>query len=119
MFLCMIKKPKSKICSSVICRLKYLRVARPCRSTIREAKAHSERKLSKEASYNKKIFRYMESKCKIKEVMGPLLSENGETLTEDKEQKGPMPILPPFLPPRREQAQLLIVVGRSGARAAG
>lgn len=55
--------------------------------SIRESKAHRELKLPRQSCNNNKIifFRYVRNKCKIKEATGPLLGNNVEALSEDKD----------------------------------
>uniref|UniRef100_A0A674ICA9 Reverse transcriptase domain-containing protein n=4 Tax=Terrapene triunguis TaxID=2587831 RepID=A0A674ICA9_9SAUR len=64
----------------------YRQTTQECRGKIRKAKAQNELKLAKGIKGNKKTFyQYIRSKRKTKDRVGPLLSEEGETVTGNLE----------------------------------
>uniref|UniRef100_A0A8C3H5H4 Reverse transcriptase domain-containing protein n=1 Tax=Chrysemys picta bellii TaxID=8478 RepID=A0A8C3H5H4_CHRPI len=67
-------------------REEYKNIAQACRSEIRKAKSHLELQLARDVKSNKKgFYRYVSSKKKVKESVGPLLNEGGNLVTEDVE----------------------------------
>ncbi|CAM4356191.1 unnamed protein product [Caretta caretta] len=67
-------------------REEYKNIALACRSEIMKAKSHLELQLARDVKSNKKgFFRYVSSKKKVKESVGPLLNEGGNLVTEDVE----------------------------------
>lgn len=64
----------------------YKNVVRDCRDATRKAKAHLELNLAKEIKDNKKgFFKYVNSKRKARENVGPILSEGGALVIGDAE----------------------------------
>ncbi|XP_065440587.1 mitoferrin-1 isoform X1 [Chrysemys picta bellii] len=64
----------------------YRQTTQECRGKIRKAKAQNELKLATGIKGNKKTFyQYIRSKRKTKDRVGPLLSEEGETVTGNLE----------------------------------
>ncbi|GAB0206434.1 mitochondrial enolase superfamily member 1 [Grus japonensis] len=64
----------------------YRNVVRVCRDTTRKAKAQLELNLAKDVKDNKKgFFKYISSKRKTRENVGPLLNEMGALVMEDTE----------------------------------
>ncbi|GAB0207550.1 mitochondrial enolase superfamily member 1 [Grus japonensis] len=64
----------------------YRNVVRACRDATRKAKAHLELKLARDVKDNKKgFFKYINSKRKTRENVGPLLNEVGALVMEDTE----------------------------------
>ncbi|XP_050791465.1 uncharacterized protein LOC127040991 [Gopherus flavomarginatus] len=64
----------------------YRKITQECRGKIRKAKAQNELKLAMGIKGNKKTFyQYIRSKRKTKDRVGPLLNEDGETVTGDLE----------------------------------
>jgi len=64
----------------------YRNVVRACRDAKRKAKAHLEMKLARDVKNNKKgFFKYINSKRKTRDNVGPLLNEVGVLVTEDAE----------------------------------
>ncbi|XP_074451776.1 uncharacterized protein LOC141746694 [Larus michahellis] len=64
----------------------YRNATRACRDETREAKAALELNLARDVKLNKKgFYKYIGSKRKTREVVGPLLNETGATVTEDAE----------------------------------
>ncbi|GAB0206992.1 mitochondrial enolase superfamily member 1 [Grus japonensis] len=64
----------------------YRDVVRECRDAMRKAKAPLKLSLAKDVKDNKKgFFKYMSSKRKTRENVGPLLNEVGALVTEDTE----------------------------------
>ena len=64
----------------------YKNVVRDCRDATRKVKAHLELNLAKEIKNNKKGFiKYVNSKRKARENVGPILSEGGALVTGDAE----------------------------------
>jgi len=64
----------------------YRNVVRTCREATRKANAHLELNLTRDIRDNKKgFFKYISSKQKTKENVGPLLNEVGVLVTEDTE----------------------------------
>ncbi|GAB0188533.1 mitochondrial enolase superfamily member 1 [Grus japonensis] len=64
----------------------YRNVVRVCRDATRKAKAHLELNLARDVKENKKgFFKYISSKRKNRENVGPLLNEVGALVTEDTE----------------------------------
>ncbi|XP_075779238.1 uncharacterized protein LOC142827520 [Pelodiscus sinensis] len=64
----------------------YRQATRECRGKIRKAKAQNEIKLATGIKGNKKTFyKYIKSKRKTKDRVGPLLSEEGEAVTGNLE----------------------------------
>ena len=62
----------------------YGNVVRACRDAMRKAKAHLELKLARDVKNNKKgFFKYISSKRKARDNVGPLLNEAGVLVTED------------------------------------
>ncbi|CAM4640609.1 unnamed protein product [Lepidochelys kempii] len=67
-------------------REEYKNIAQACSSEIRKTKSHLELQLARDIKSNKKgFFRYVSSKNKVKESVGPLLNEGGNLVTEDVE----------------------------------
>jgi len=61
-------------------------VVRACRDATKKAKAHLELKLARDVKNNKKgFFKYISSKRKTRDNVGPLLNEAGVLVTEDAE----------------------------------
>jgi len=61
-------------------------VVRACRDATRKAKVHLELNLPRDVKDNSKgFFKYISSKRKTRENVGPLLNEVGVLLTEDAE----------------------------------
>ncbi|GAB0182178.1 mitochondrial enolase superfamily member 1 [Grus japonensis] len=64
----------------------YMNPVRVCRDAVRKAKAHSELNLARIVKDNKKgFFKYISSKRKTRENVGPLLNEVGALVMEDTE----------------------------------
>jgi len=64
----------------------YRCVVRACRDATRKAKAHLEMRLAKEIKDNKKgFFKYVNSKRKTRDNVGPLLNEGGVLVMGDAE----------------------------------
>jgi len=64
----------------------YRNVVRACREAMRKAKVHLELNLARDVKDNKKgFFKYINSKRKTKENVGPLLNEVGALVTENTE----------------------------------
>ncbi|GAB0202599.1 mitochondrial enolase superfamily member 1 [Grus japonensis] len=64
----------------------YRDVVRVCKVATRKGKAHMELKLARDVKDNKKgFFKYISSKRKTRENVGPLLNEVGALVTEDTE----------------------------------
>ncbi|GAB0183976.1 mitochondrial enolase superfamily member 1 [Grus japonensis] len=64
----------------------YRNVVRVCRNATRKARAHLELNLSGDVKDNKKgFFKYISSKRKTRENVGPLLNEMGALVMEDTE----------------------------------
>jgi len=64
----------------------YRNVVKACRDATRKAKAHLELNLARDGEHNKKsFFKYISSKQKTRENVGPLLNEVGVMVTEDAE----------------------------------
>ncbi|GAB0203352.1 hypothetical protein GRJ2_002800800 [Grus japonensis] len=64
----------------------YRNVVRECKNATRKAKAPLELKLARDVKDKKKgFFKYMNSKRKTRENVGPLLNEVGALVTEDTE----------------------------------
>ena len=64
----------------------YRKVVRVCREATRKAKAHLELNLTRDVKDNKKgFFKYISSKWKTRENVGPLLKEGGDLVMEDTE----------------------------------
>jgi len=64
----------------------YRKVVRACRDAMRKAKAHLELNLARDVEDNKKgFFKYISSKRKTRENVGPLLDEMGALVTEEAE----------------------------------
>ena len=64
----------------------YRSVVRACRDVMRKAKAHLEMKLAKEIKDNMEFFfKYVKSKRKTRDNVGPLLNEGGVLVTGDAE----------------------------------
>ncbi|GAB0208125.1 mitochondrial enolase superfamily member 1 [Grus japonensis] len=64
----------------------YRDVVRECRDAMRKAKAHLELNVARDVKDNKKgFFKYISSKRKTRENVGPLLNEVGALVTEDTE----------------------------------
>jgi len=62
----------------------YRNIVRACREATRKAKAHPELNLARNVKDNKKGFlKYISSKQKSRENVGPLLNEVGSMVTED------------------------------------
>ena len=62
-------------------------IVRACRIAVRKAKAHLVLNLVREIKDKKKdFFKYVSSKRKTRENVGPLLNETDAALTEDTEQ---------------------------------
>ncbi|CAM5119753.1 unnamed protein product [Natator depressus] len=69
-----------------VTREEYNIIAQACRSEIRKAKSHLELQLARDVKSNKKgFFKYVSSKKKVKESVGPLLNGVGNLVTEDVE----------------------------------
>jgi len=72
----------------------YRNVVRACRDATRKAKAHLELKLARDVKNNKKgFFKYISSKWKARDHVGPLLNEVGALVTEDAEKAELLPSL--------------------------
>jgi len=63
----------------------YRNVARVCRDATRKAKAHMELKLARDVRNDTKGFKYISSKRKARDNVGPLLNEASVLLMEDAE----------------------------------
>jgi len=64
----------------------YKNVVRACRDVTRKAKTHLELELARDVKNNKKgFFKYISSKRKARDNVGPLLNEVGVLVTEDAE----------------------------------
>ncbi|GAB0182598.1 mitochondrial enolase superfamily member 1 [Grus japonensis] len=64
----------------------YRNIVRVCRNATRKAKAHLELNLARDVKDNKKgFFKYISSKRKTRENVGPLLNEVGALVMEDTE----------------------------------
>jgi len=64
----------------------YRNIVRACRDATRKVKAHLELNLARDVRNNKKgFFKYISSKQKARDNMGPLLNEVGVLVTEDAE----------------------------------
>ncbi|GAB0208111.1 mitochondrial enolase superfamily member 1 [Grus japonensis] len=64
----------------------YRDVVRECRDAMRKAKAHLELNVARDVKDNKKgFFKYISSKRKTRENVGPLPNEVGALVTEDTE----------------------------------
>ena len=63
----------------------YRSVVRACREVTRKIKAHLELKLAKETKDNMKVFKYVNSKRKTRDNVGPLLNEGGVLVMGDAE----------------------------------
>jgi len=64
----------------------YRNVVRACRDATRKAKAHLELSLARDVKNNKKgFFKYISSKRKSRDNVGPLLNEAGVLVMEDAE----------------------------------
>ena len=64
----------------------YRSVVRVCRDATRKAKAHLEMRLAKEIKDDKKVFfKYVNSKRKTRDNVGPLLNEGGVLVMGDAE----------------------------------
>ncbi|GAB0184039.1 mitochondrial enolase superfamily member 1 [Grus japonensis] len=64
----------------------YRNIVRVCRDATRKTKAHLELNLARDVKDNKKgFFKYISSKRKTRENVGPLLNEVGALVTEDTE----------------------------------
>jgi len=63
----------------------YRNIVRACREAMRKAEAHLELNLARNMKDNKGIFRYLSSKWKTRENVGPLLNKVGALLMEDAE----------------------------------
>ena len=64
----------------------YKNVVRVCMDATRKAKAWLELKLARDVKDNKKgFYKYVNSKRKTRENVGPLLNEAGALVTEDTE----------------------------------
>jgi len=64
----------------------YRNVVKACRDATRKAKAHLELNLARDVKDNKKsFFKYISSKWKTRDNVGPLLKEVGALVTEDAE----------------------------------
>ncbi|GAB0209615.1 hypothetical protein GRJ2_003427200 [Grus japonensis] len=64
----------------------YRNIVRVCRGTTRKAKAHLELNLARDVKDNKEgFFKYISSKRKTRENVGPLLNEVGALVMEDTE----------------------------------
>ncbi|KFZ52648.1 hypothetical protein N338_12088, partial [Podiceps cristatus] len=62
----------------------YRDAARLCRDGVRKAKAQLERNLARDAKNNKKGYRYINRKRKVKESVPPLMSETGKLVTANE-----------------------------------
>jgi len=64
----------------------YRNVVRACRDVTKRAKAHLELNLARDVKNNKKgCFRYISSKRKSRDNVGPLLNQAGALVMEDAE----------------------------------
>ena len=64
----------------------YRNIVRACRYATRKAKAHLELKLASDVKNNKKgFFKYISSKRKARDNVGPLLNKVGALVMEDTE----------------------------------
>jgi len=63
----------------------YRNIVRVCREAIRKAKVHLELNLARDVRDKKGFFKYISSKRKTRDNVGPLLNEVGVLLTEDAE----------------------------------
>jgi len=64
----------------------YRNVVRACRDATKKAKAHLELNLARDVKDNKKgFFKYISSKQKTRDNVGPLLNEVGALVMEDAE----------------------------------
>jgi len=63
----------------------YRNIVRVCREAMRKAKVHLELNLTRDVEDKKDFFKYISSKWKTRENVGPLLKQVGAQVTEDAE----------------------------------